>query len=435
MYFSRENTVSACARSRSRMTGWGSVTSASAASTISGRRPRVIASLRTPASHSANDGRAGSWLRVRATIRADSTGAVYRTQRARAMLGRPRMAETGRRRIAVDIRWSTFLKLLAAAALVWIWLRLVQLVLVLIVAVLLAVTLNPIVEWFERRGWPRWRAAVLIFVVLLAALGGFGWVTWNSISDQASFAVSHFSQLEHDVLDRLPAWVRDAAGNGDGLQSSVAGWAVRFGQSAISAVVVGVLGLILTMYLVVEAQATTEWVVAFVPKEKRLKAEQTITEAQKVIFAYVAGNVLTSVMATVFVFVMLTVLKVPAALLLAIIAGLFDFVPVIGFIASSLFAVAMALTVSPSTALIVISLYVAYHMIENYVISPWAYGDRLKLSNVAVILAFAIGAELAGVTGALIALPIAAAYPALERIWLREKLPAETVREHQQQNS
>ena len=163
---------------------------------------------------------------------------------------------------------ATILKLLAAAALVWMWLRLVQLVLVLIVAVLLAVTLNPIVEWFERRGWPRWRAALLIFVVLLAALGGFGWLTWNSVSDQASFAASHFSQLEHDVLDRLPAWVRDAAGNGEGLQSSVAGWALRLGQSAISALVVGVLGLILTMYLVVEAQATTEWVVAFVPKEQ-----------------------------------------------------------------------------------------------------------------------------------------------------------------------
>src|SRR4051812_37932454 len=435
MYFSSEKTVSACARSRSRMIGCGSVTSASAASTISWRTPRAIASLRTPASHSANDGRAGSWLRARTTISADSTGAVYRTRRARAMLGGKRMAETARRRIAVDIRWSAIFKLLAAAALVWMWLRLVELVLVVIVAVLLAVTLNPVVEWFERRGWPRWRAALLIFVALLAMLGGFGWLTWNSVSDQASFAASHFSQIEQDLLDRLPAWVRDAAGNGEGLQTSVGGWALRFGRSAISALVVGVLGLILTMYLVVEAQTTTEWVVAFVPKDKRLKTEQTIAEAQKVIFGYVAGNVLTSVMATIFVLVMLSVLKVPAALLLAIIAGLFDFVPVIGFIASSLFAVAMALTVSPTTALIVLGLYVAYHMIENYVIAPWAYGDRLKLSNVAVILAFAVGGELAGVIGALIALPIAAAYPAVERIWLREKLPADTVSEHQQQNA
>ena len=118
----------------------------------------------------------------------------------------------------------------------------------------------------------------------------------------------------------------------------------------------------------------------------------------------------------------------PAALLLALIAGLFDFVPVVGFILSSIFAVIMALTVSPTTALIVVlALYVAYHLVENYVIAPWAYGDRLKLSNVAVILAFAIGAELAGVIGALIALPVAAVYPAIEQIWLRDTLADDTV--------
>ena len=81
-------------------------------------------------------------------------------------------------------------------------------------------------------------------------------------------------------------------------------------------------------------------------------------------------------------------------------------------------------------AAIVGLLYVAYHTIENYLIAPWVYGDRLKLSNVAVVLAFAVGAELAGVVGALIALPIAAAYPAVERIWLRERLGEQVVQEH-----
>ena len=66
----------------------------------------------------------------------------------------------------------------------------------------------------------------------------------------------------------------------------------------------------------------------------------------------------------------------------------------------------------------------------NYIIAPRVYGDRLKLSNVAVVLAFAVGAELGGVVGALIALPLAAAYPAIERIWLREKLGDDLVREH-----
>ena len=343
------------------------------------------------------------------------------------------MSDTSRR-TTIEVPWRTIFKLLTAAALVWLWLTLVQLVLVLIVAVLLAVTLNPVVDWFERRGWPRWGAAGLMFVVLMVAAGLFGWLTWTSVADQAAYASSHISQFEQDLLGKLPSWVRDAVGlkKGEGVPSGLGLAALRFGRSAIAAIVVSLLALILTMYLVVEAQATCEWLLAFVPPAKRGKAEQTIAVAQRVIFAYVAGNVLTSVMAFVFVLVLLSLLKVPAALLLALIAGLFDFVPVIGFIASSLFAVTMALTVSPTAALIVGGMYLAYHLVENYLISPWAYGDRLKLSNVAVILAFAVGGELAGVIGALIALPVAAAYPAIERIWLRDKLPDQTVEKHEE---
>src|SRR5207237_4085492 len=88
-----------------------------------------------------------------------------------------------------------------------------------------------------------------------------------------------------------------------------------------------------------------------------------------------------------------------------------------------------ALTVSPGSAIVVAVCYVAYHLVENYWIAPRVYGDQLALSNVAVVLAFAVGAELAGVVGALIALPLAAVYPAVERIWLREEL-ADTVKEH-----
>jgi predicted PurR-regulated permease PerM len=105
---------------------------------------------------------------------------------------------------------------------------------------------------------------------------------------------------------------------------------------------------------------------------------------------------------------------------------------VIGFIASSVPAILLGLTVSSKTAVIVALIFVAYHTVENYVIGPWAYGDRLKLSNVAVVVAFVVGAEIAGVIGALIALPIAAVYPAIERIWLRERLPEETVVEHRE---
>ena len=434
MYFSSENTVSACARSRSRMTGCGSVTSASAASTISGRRPAAIASVRTPASHSANDGRAGSWLRLRATIRADSTGAVYRTQRARAMLCLFQQMSTPPRRATLDVPWRTIFKLFAAAALVWLWLTLVQLVLAMIVAVLIAVTLDPVVRWLEQRGVGRSGATVIVGLMVIAVAGGLLWLTWASLADQGAYLLDRLQQSEAELLAKLPGWLRRALplADADQLPSMAGPYAARVGQSAASAVVLTALGFVLTLYLLIEADSTREWLVAFVPRPRRARVQQTLRESEHVIFAYVAGNFITSVIATATTFVVLWWLNVPAALLLAVIAGLSDFLPVIGFIVGAVPTMLLALTVSGTTALIVAAFYLAYNTLENYVLSPWAYGGRLKLSNVAVILAFVIGGEVAGVIGALIALPIAAAYPAIEKIWLREQLPDETVREHEQ---
>ena len=337
-----------------------------------------------------------------------------------------------RRRVAIVIPWRTILKILAAAAIVWLWLKLVEMVLVLVVAVLLAVTLNPVVRWLERRGLPRWGAALSVGLALVAVVGGFLWMTWASLSSQASYVVEHFSTFQREVLEALPGWARSAVGAGDldEVESRLGEYALAFGQSVASALVVTALGFILTLYLLIEGTETRDWLIAFVPLEYRPRLTQTLIECERVIFAYVAGNVITSIFATIVVGVSMALLKVPAALLLGVLAGVCDFVPVLGFIASSVPAILLAMTVSTKTALFTALVFVCYHTAENYLIAPWAYGDRLKLSNLAVIIAFVVGAEVAGVIGALIALPVAAVYPAIERIWLREKLPEETVVEH-----
>ncbi len=341
------------------------------------------------------------------------------------------MAASPKQRLALEIPWRTLLKLIAAVALVWLALQLVQIFLVLVVAVLLAVTLDPVVGWFTGRGLARWGATLVVTLTLIGIVGAFVWLTWSSLSDQAQYVAEHFTELEGQATHLLPSAVRTAIGGSAGnLGSRIAPYALRIVQSAASAAVVAILGFILTMYLLLEGRRTRNWLVAFVPPPKRPKVEQTLAECQRVVFGYVAGNIATSIFATVFVLVSLSILKVPAALLLAVVAGVCDFIPVLGFIASAIPAIALAATVSGRTALIVVALYAAYHTVENYVIAPYVYGDRLKLSNVAVILAFAVGAELAGVIGALIALPLAAIYPSVERIWLRDALGEETVREH-----
>ena len=342
------------------------------------------------------------------------------------------MPDPARTHVSIEIPWRTIFRLMAAAALIWLWLTLVSTVLVLVVAVLLAITLNPVVEWLEARGLPRVGAAVAVGVALLGLVGGFLWLTWSSLSDQAKYAAHYLNAIQGDIVGKLPAWLRNVVGMQDGAEmtSWMAPMALQFGQSVANAVVVTLLGFVLTLYLLIESRATHDWLMAFVPRARRGKVELTLAECERVIFAYVAGNVITSIVAFTSTLVALWLLKVPAALLLAVIAGVSDFLPVVGFLVGAVPTILLALTVSPATALIVAAFYVGYNTVETYVLGPWAYGDRLKLSNVAVILAFVIGAEVAGVIGALIALPVAAIYPAIERIWLREQVGENTVREH-----
>jgi predicted PurR-regulated permease PerM len=342
------------------------------------------------------------------------------------------MPDITRRRVSIEIPWRTLLKLVAFAAVIWLWLQLIDLILVIIVAVLLAVTFNPVVVRLENRGLSRGQASLLVAVVALALVGGFLWLTWSSLSVQTRYAIDHLSEFEKEAVGRMPPWMRDAVGmrSAGEIQSYLAPYALRVVQSTLSAVTIALLGFVLTIYLLVEGRTTRDWLVAFVPLKHRGRTERTLAECERVIFGYVAGNSITSFIAFVCTLVALWALNVPAALLLAIMAGISDFVPVIGFFVTMVPAILLALTVSGTTALLVTAFYIAYNTVENYFIGPWAYGGRLRLSNLAVILAFVIGAEVAGVIGALIALPIAAIYPAIEEIWLREKLGDETVKEH-----
>ena len=106
-----------------------------------------------------------------------------------------------------------------------------------------------------------------------------------------------------------------------------------------------------------------------------------------------------------------------------------------GIIATAAPAALIALSVSPTAAVAIVVVLLAYHAVENYLLIPWVYGKQLRLSTLSVLLAFLAGGILAGAFGALLALPIVAAYPIIERHWLARYLSDETVEEHARMDS
>jgi predicted PurR-regulated permease PerM len=189
--------------------------------------------------------------------------------------------------------------------------------------------------------------------------------------------------------------------------------------------------LVLAVYFLLDGRRTFEWLMAFAPASMRAKVRETADGAREAIAAYMRGNLFTSALSAVATWIVLLVLDVPAALLLGVLAGVCDLLPVIGIFLSAGPAILLALTVSPTAAIVVAAFFVAYNLVENYYIQPKVYGRAMQLSDLAVIGAFLVGAELGGVLGALVALPFAAMYPVIERVWLRDTARDDLPRTHE----
>ena len=337
-------------------------------------------------------------------------------------------------RVRLYVPWRTIWKILSAAALVWIWLRIWPIVMVVLVALVLAVTLEPVVRWLERRRLKRGLAVLVVGVVTLATIGAFLAAAVPPIREEMTLLVGRVASLQESVAVRVPVAVARVVRRGPQdptqLMSAIAAKVPEIGSAVLTAAAMTLFAFILTLYLLADGRRTYEWVIAYVPRAHHAKVNETVAGVTEAVFAYVAGNLLTSLFAAVFVLVSLTLLKVPAALLLAVLAGVCDFVPVLGFFVALTPAVLLALTISPGTAVAVVGLSGLCHVIENYAIVPKVYGHRLKLSGVAVLLGLGIGAALGGIIGALLALPVVAAYPIVERIWLRESLGRNVLAEH-----
>ncbi|MEO8433165.1 MAG: AI-2E family transporter [Acidobacteriota bacterium] len=343
----------------------------------------------------------------------------------------------GRSAIELHVPVPTIVKVLLTALLVWAALKLVPDFLFFLLALLLAVTLTPLVAGLERRGMKRGWAVALValgtvltiaaFVVFVGPplvtqlVNLFGNFPAYRKSVQAHVGPNH--PFVSQVLDQILS-VPDSP--------ELTSWKNRlaWGQTAMAAVVVAILVLTLTLYLVADGKRTYAWLLAYVPRRHRSKMASTIPEVSDVVIGYVQGQALTSVLYGTFALIVLTVLRVPAAVPLAVLAAVCDILPVIGVIASTLPAALLALTVSPAKAVIVVVLYLLYHLLENTVIVPRVYGKRLRLSPVAVLIAIVVGGQLYGILGAVLILPFVAAYPIIERIWLHDYLSDEVITDH-----
>lgn len=351
------------------------------------------------------------------------------------MDGEPERPETT---VRLHLPWVTIFRVLAAALLVWAVLRLALPFFLFLVSVLLAVTLAPIAARWEKHGLSHGIAVAVLALGMVGVAAVFLWLVVPPLTDQVLY-------LQHGFVARRAAIEKGLTG----LHPVLAGLVLQildlprspqiaaslkqplaWGRVAVLSGTATILVLVLTLYLVLDGRRFYAWLLAYVPRRHRRRMAATVSEVSEVIIAYVQGQIVTSLLYGVYAFVTLSLFRVPAAIPLAVLAAVCDVIPVLGVVVSTLPAVLLALTVSPLAAAGVLALYILYHVIENYVLVPRIYGRRLRLSGLAVLIALVVGGTLQGILGAVLVLPLVAAYPIVERIWLHEYLSDEVLTDH-----
>lgn len=338
-------------------------------------------------------------------------------------------------RVDVRIPFITLLKVALAFLLCVCVITLWPAILMIIVAILLAVMLDPIAGFLERHRVRRGLGVAMIAVVLLTLLVLFFALMVPAMSRQLVELSKALPQFEKSIASRFPVTAPYLASLHGGPPPELKVWLTRglvAGKFAIELVTGLIFVLVVALYLLIEGRAAFEWLIDLAPKNKRPRLRQTAVEMSGVILAYMRGQAITCFICAGWAYLVLRLLGIPAALPLAAIAFVADLLPVVGTIAMTVPAVMLAGTAGPVKALLVFAGYMLYHFVESYFIIPKVYGSQMRLSTLTVLLAIMVGGTLQGAAGAILILPFVAAYPIVERLWLRGSLPEDTVARHEE---
>jgi predicted PurR-regulated permease PerM len=336
-----------------------------------------------------------------------------------------------RRIVRFEIAPRSILWVLAVIVACWLAQQLWTVAIIVTVAIVIAGTLNPVVEWFERRGLRRGHALLLIFFLLLVILAGLLLLTIPPLVTQLLRIIEDAPRVRMRVIN----WLNDYKITAplaksirgvplDELMSRAGNQLLGYSSDVMSAIGYGVTTLFLAFYLLADSKRATGVVYALVPRAYHLRLARILMELEHIVGGYMRGQLITSAAITVFTFGLLSALKVDNALALAIFAGLTDVIPFVGGLIASAPAVLGATGQGGAVAIIVLIAMFVYQEFETRILVPRIYGRVLRLSPAVVLVALLIGGTLLGILGALLALPIAAGIQMMVRE-LRVELPGD----------
>jgi predicted PurR-regulated permease PerM len=290
----------------------------------------------------------------------------------------------------------------------------------LLISLFLAVALNPLVAALERyTRLPHSAAAILVFIGTILIVAAFLIVIFTPLYNEVRDFAEHlpdylnkaeksrgFKQLDrrYDILSKLKSQANSLPSRLPATASAALGLAGTVANAVFETITV----LFLTLFLLLELPQISASIVSLLPPDAAETAVRLQAEISSTVARYVATNIAVSVFAGVVTWVSLEILGVPFALVLALLMGLFDLLPLIGATLGGAIVVLVAtITTGVTAGVIMIIVLVVYQQTENHLVQPIVMRRSVAVSPLIVIVSVLVGAALLGILGALLAIPVA----------------------------
>src|SRR3989338_6537606 len=334
--------------------------------------------------------------------------------------------------INFNISSSTIIKTIIVVGLFFLLYFLRDIVLVVLAAVLIASSIEPFVRWMKKYGVARALSVVAVYIFIGLILAGlFYFLLPTLLSDLSGLldvlpkyldSINFWTPTGDSALSNILTSGREAALTSPpfslkelitNFSSALTGTTEGFLQT-ISVVFGGVLSfiliIVLSFYLAVQEYGVTKFLKIVVPLRYEHYVIDLWQRTQKKIGYWMQGQLLLGVIIGILVYLGLTILGIPNAFLLAILAMLFEIIPVFGPILASIPGILVALSLGAVTkGLLIAGFYIIVQQFENHLIYPLVVRKIIGVSPILVILALIIGAKLAGFLGILLSVPLATA--------------------------
>jgi len=346
----------------------------------------------------------------------------------------PRLVPTGSLRkarveasipVAVEIAGQWAWRLLAVTGAVVVFglliVNLKEIVIPFMVALLISALLVPFVNFLRRNGLPKWLSIVIALVVFIVVVGGLVFLVVLQVRagfpDLEKRSVSAYTNFR-TFLKTSTLRVSDSQFNsylaqiGTAIQAdskNLASGALTIGTSGLHLLTGALLVLFSTIFLLIDGTGVWRWVTKLFPRRARTAVDGAGKAGWLTLTTFVRVQVFVAAVNAVGIGLFAFFLGLPLAIPIAIVVFLASFIPVVGAIATGVIAVAIALVyVGPIQAIIMLGGVLGVHLLEAHVLQPLVMGTAVKVHPLAVVLGVAAGSYVAGIPGALFAVPILA---------------------------